>query len=105
MPEGRLSGCPVARFARWSIMSDPYIRLAGLLRKVVEGEMSAEQAISDVSAWTDSVENRLFEESFHALHHFASDAYIRESDEAYAIQQRRTLEGFATALEQHKSEP
>lgn len=73
--------------------------LAVLIERVLDGELSASDALAAASNLPDTEErDRVFDDAWHALTHFSADDDIRARDSDYAAYQRSGLTNWVQQL-------
>jgi hypothetical protein len=74
-------------------------RLGELLRRVADGEISADEALRETDAWTSFPwKDRDVSRGYEGLQHFYSDADIRAREPSYAAAEIAGLRRLADAL-------
>jgi hypothetical protein len=73
--------------------------LAVLIERVLDGELSASDALAAVDALPGIAEGDcVFDDAWHALTHFQADEDIRARDSGYAAYQRKDLTDWVQQL-------
>ena len=73
--------------------------LAALIERVLDGQLSASDAIAAAEALPGVAErDRVFDDAWHALTHFQADEDIRARDSDYAAYQRGDLVDWVQLL-------